>query len=506
MLFEEGLRPFRRLYRRIGDEGCVALAAAFAWLLRLLSHTGLGFGAPRWASWYDQGRYLASSTAFLHGNLAGSEHHYPLLYPLLATPFLLLDPCDPFVLPDMALFALTMVAVVRVAKRLGIGPVPATVFALLACLGQRHAANAWLDPWTTTLAAALIWWLIDRSLVIVLPVDRDVPTAFRAFPVLGALAAALPLTRPADSVASAACLLLVSAVLLVQRRLTPRMTIGILAGGLVIALPYAMLHLAIYGPQATAYMKGTAEAGFVFSDVPWKAYTLLVSARPWYPDTRSMIEALPWLLPAAAGAVLMLARPGLVRAPLLVVLAIALPYALFYSAFSDLMPPGLWAFGNAHYFKWLFPLAGLMLWVWLRAFASWRGATGAISALLVTIAPTTIRALPVPVAADRPARMLLFRGSTARDWNEAYFAPAATIDPAGNRMHNIGGFHQIPDASGERAIAIQRLFVPNTVRDDPGEAAAFAQPQRPYARYGVALSIGLPCWLRRAACAMPLAR
>ena len=100
MLFEEGLRPFRRLYRRIGDEGCVALAAAFAWLLRLLSHTGLGFGAPRWASWYDQGRYLASSTAFLHGNLAGSEHHYPLLYPLLATPFLLLDPCDPFVLPD----------------------------------------------------------------------------------------------------------------------------------------------------------------------------------------------------------------------------------------------------------------------------------------------------------------------------------------------------------------------------------------------------------------------
>lgn len=506
MMLDGAWGPFRRLRRRIGDDGCVAVAAAVAWLLRFVSRAGIGLGTPLWATWFDQGRYLASSTAFLHGNLAGSEHHYPLLYPLLATPFLLLDPRDPFVLPDMTLFAIAMIAVVRVARRLGIGPVPATIFALLACLGQRHAANAWLDPWTTTLAAALIWWLIDRTLAIMLPIDPDAPVAFATFPMLGALAAALPLTRPADAIASAACLLLVGVALFSRRRLTWRTTIEILAGGLAIALPYAALHLAIYGPHATAYMKGTADAGFVFSDVPWKAYTLLVSARPWYPDTRSMIEALPWLLPAAAGAVLMLARPGTGRVPLLVVLAIALPYALFYCAFSDLLPPGLWAFGNVHYFKWLFPLAGLMLWVWLRAFASWRGAGTAVAALLVAIAPTMIRALPVPVAADRPARMLLFRGSTARDRNEAYFAPAVTIDPAGDRMHNIGGFHQIPDARGERAIAIQRLFVPGTVRNDPGEAAAFAQPQTPYARYGVTLSIGLPCWLRPVACAMPPAR
>lgn len=403
----------------------------------------------------------------------------------------------------MVFFGLTTLAVVRVASRFGIGALPATIVTLFACLGQGVAAKAWVNPWTTTLAAAVIWWMIVSVLAIVLPLDSQKPPQSRIYSLLGLLAAMLALTRPADAVISAACVFLVGATLMIRKRLKIGPVVQVLAGGLVITIPYMLLHLAIYGPHLTSYMKGTSDAGFVLADLPFKAYTLLVSAEPWYPDTRSMIEAMPWLLPAAGGTLLLLAKPGPARAPLLIALAIATPYTLFYCVFSDLVTPGLWEYGNVHYFKWMFPLAGLMLWVWLRTFASWRGAANATLALLVAILPTTIRALPVPIASDRAARLLLFHGDTARVWNEAYFAPVWVIDPQGKQMHNIGGFHQIPDPSGERAIAIQRLFAPGTVRDDPAETSNYPQPQVPYARYGTALSVGLPCWLDHAGCRMP---
>jgi hypothetical protein len=98
--------------------------------------------------------------------------------------------------------------------------------------------------------------------------------------------------------------------------------------------------------------------------------------------------------------------------------------------------------------------------------------------------------------------MLLFHGSTSRAWRDGYFATATITDRRG-RLENIGQFHQVPDSAGQRALAITRLFAANPRRDDPGEAAGFRRSEPPYGRYAVQLSLGLPCWFQRSACALP---
>ncbi len=95
--------------------------------------------------------------------------------------------------------------------------------------------------------------------------------------------------------------------------------------------------------------------------------------------------------------------------------------------------------------------------------------------------------------------MLLFRGDTTRDWNEAYFAPATLTDRSGT-LANVRDFHQVPDERGVRAVAVRRLFDAAPRRTDPGEAPRFGTAQAPYARYESVVSFGMPCWIARAAC------
>ena len=54
-------------------------------------------------------------------------------------------------------------------------------------------------------------------------------------------------------------------------------------GGLSVIAAYALLHLAVYGPAITDYMKLSAAFGFDFAHLGWKAQTLLVYAAPSFP-------------------------------------------------------------------------------------------------------------------------------------------------------------------------------------------------------------------------------
>jgi hypothetical protein len=168
-----------------------------------------------------------------------------------------------------------------------------------------------------------------------------------------------------------------------------------------------------------------------------------------------------------------------------------------------LQPPGVWGFSNAHYFKWLFPLFAVGTWLWLREFRSGRGAGRAIAVVAILLVPAAFRPMPVAVPDSVPARMLMFRGAADRAWDSAYFAPATITDAKGTLI-NVGRFHQVPDAYGERAVAVWRLFDGPALRDDPGEAAPYKTAEMPYARYAVRISPGIPCWVsRQAVCRMP---
>ncbi len=473
--------------RRSGiHAGTWVVVAAALWLVRFVTLNGMPWqGAPLWMGWFDQSRYFTSATALAHGDLTPAQHWYPLAYPLLAAPFAWIVPGDPFLPLDLLLYLATGWAFRRVAGRLGIGAWTATACFVLTTLVDAKVARAWVDPWTTTLSAALIWMFADRVLHMM---DAAEPKRRRDAVAFGLLAAAIPLVRPVDALISAFGLAVLAVVLLRRRALSPRIALLVCASGTAVVAGYAALHLAIYGPHATPYMIAAARTGFIWSDIGWKAYVLLIHAEPWFPDTQAILERMPWLPLGLAGLIgVGVAGDAAQRrvAGLLVLLAI--PVSAVMLTYADLQPPGLWRFGNIHYFKWTLPLfaLGVMLAVRLaREPGRW-----AMLAVMTAacFAPLLLRIVPSPVDDGTPARMLVFRGDTARAWDEAYFAPVAIRDSAGAMTH-INDFHQVPDATGQRAIAVSRLFGAQPRRSDPGETLV-PQPQAPDGRFAERVTV-----------------
>lgn len=462
------------------------VAVGAAWLIRFVTMEHIPFVQTAiWREWFDQSRYFASALALAHGDLSPTSHWYPLAYPLVAAPFAWIIAGDPFVLPDLALYLLTAAAFRRVAARLGIGGRAAALCFVATTLIHGDQAGAWVHPWTTTLSAALIWWLAERTLSAMAGEGED--DGRLAF-AIGALAAAIPLVRPADVPIGLTCGLVTVAAIAMQRRRPWRRLVALAAGGFAVLLPYAMLHLAIYGPHATPYMTAAAATGFIWSDLGWKAYVLLVSARPWFPDTDAILQVMPWIVPGAAGlAAATLAGPARERRVAVLLIALIVPAGAVMLTYADLQPPGLWRFGNMHYFKWMMPAFGaglILVWqaLWIPA-----GRRRVGAALAVLMLPLAIRIVPQRVDERSPARMLQFHGATDRVWDEAFFAPVVIVDARG-RMENVRNFHQVPDPAGERAIAISRLFAADPRRDDPGERPPLPH-QPPYARYGERITL-----------------
>ena len=158
------------------------------------------------------------------------------------------------------------------------------------------------------------------------------------------------------------------------------------------------------------------------------------------------------------------------------------PVSAVMLTYADLQPPGLWFYGNIHYFKWVMPSFGVGVLLSWRLLRSPRGRQVWLSALAGCLVPVGIRVDPVPVAERQPARMLFFTGDRHRDKAEAYFAAVRIVDSRGV-MRNVNDFHQVPDDHGERAVAISRLFAADPRRSDPGEPRG-GVGQHPYARFG----------------------
>lgn len=461
---------------------------ALLWLIRFATLNGAPWqNSPLWMEWFDQSRYFLSAKAFARGDLTPAAHWYPLAYPLIAAPFVWFVPADPFLPLDLALYLVAAHAFLRVAGRFAIAPWAAVLCFVLTTLTDAPVARGWVDPWTTTLSAALIWLLADRSLLLI--DDRDARPKVLSLAAFGALTAAIPLVRPVDAIISAICIAVVAIVYGRRGVLTARSIAIVFVSGAALVGLYAGLHLAIYGPRATPYMIAAARTGFIWLDIGWKTYVLLIHAEPWFPETQAIVERMPWLPFGCAGLVAMaIGGDARTRGTIALLLLMAVPVSLVMLAYADLQPPGLWRFGNIHYFKWALPLFGLGVMLLIRQLRAPRG--GRMRLALVTLAcllPLTVRIVPRPVADATPARMLTFAGDTNRAWEEAYFAPVTIIDAAG-RTANINDFHQVPDADGQRAIAVSRKFEAGARRRDPGETR-YPQPQTPSGRFAERLTI-----------------
>ncbi|MDG2536009.1 hypothetical protein P6144_20280 [Sphingomonas sp. HITSZ_GF] len=448
---------------------------------------------PWWRGWHDQMQYLKSARAFLHFDLSPDQHWYPLLYPLAGAPLAWAP--TPFVPINLACYAVAFWGFHRVCARFGVGSFAAGLLFLAATIGDLRISKFWLEPWTTTMSTAFIWLALAEA--------ADMIFGERRRPwLLGALLMGIALVRPADVVISA----VIGGFALWRPVLIERRW-GDLARGLggagAALLPYAALYLAIYGWRLTDYTILSGDYGFAFSDLAWKASILLVDPSPWFPGETGLLRELPWLLTGAAGLILGVMRlHGPARWLALGMAIAALLYTLMMLAYVDLVPSGMWRFFNAHYFKWLFPMAALFSWLLF----TWRDLRG-VAVVLALVLLASFRSVPRPAEPQEPAKALAFVTPDA-PWQDIYFARSAVVDARG-AQRSPADYHQLWMGERVMAIAFKRPFegdalwygvTPPSVatwRKGSGKADVVLPgnwPQRPIARYATKLEFGYPCW------------
>ncbi len=313
---------------------------------------------PQWWEWNDQGKYLRAAMAWASGDLDPSQHWYFPGYPVLGALFVPWSPGHPFYLVDLACLlgfgALLLALSGRLAPdRRWAWPTAALVLVVTVSL-TRLEMKAFVEPWTTTPTAAPL--TLGAAVLAFRLWER--PSPGRAG-LLGLVAASVFLFRPMDAVPVCLAAAATTAWAL-RRQLTWRLVGAGAAGALLPVLVAGTLHLLVFGMHKGLYLEQSGQTGFEWRLIPLHWVTIVVSPLPQYPGSFSLAQTFPWLIPGVAGMVACLVGSrGMLRLRHALVIGTVLLHCGLYLAYRDLHPPGLFVFGNYHYFKWCLPVFGL---------------------------------------------------------------------------------------------------------------------------------------------------
>lgn len=436
-----------------------------------------------WWGWFDQSKYIESARALAALDFSSAHHWYPLGYAILGAPFVWLSSLHPFVLVDLVCLLACYGGFLAFCRRIGVGSCWAVAIFLGSVAGNTMIFIQWVVPWTTTPTSALIWLLLACVAAHVQGVPRP--------RLIGVLAACIPLVRPTEAVLVVPCLLV--AVTAMPRRM-PRDVLLMATGGLGPLLLYGLLHWRIYGLSPSDYMRYSGDIGFTLYDFGWKAYVVFIDPRAWFLDGRGLLWIAPYFAVALAGVLVAFAhgRPVVLLACMLVI------HSVLYVSYRDLLPTGLWRYYNIHYWKWAMPGAAALAFITLRDLVRWRRATAfplAPAAVLLALPLLCVKAHPVAVGADVPAKMLAYDGPVP-PYGETYFG-AMTMHDARGPLRAFIDIRTIPVPSGVRVFATSRDFAADPAWDSlPAGWTSSPTPTR----YAVRYHLGLPCWLPAAHC------
>lgn len=476
--------------------GALLLAALYLW--RYAADPAVPGGSAQfpegWWGWWDQGHYLRSATALAQGNFDPAQHWYPLGYAMVAAPFVWLSRDHAFLAVDLLSLLGCYAGFLAFARRLGIPAAWGSLVFVGSVASSRLVFAQWVLPWNTSPVAALLWLLLAT---IAAHFGCGGPARRRPL-LIGFLAAAIPLFRPTEALLSALCLL---AVVLHDLLAAPhpwmergRDLLRLVLGGLLAVVPYALLHLRIYGLAPSDYMLHSQGLGFTLQGLGWKAYTLLVDPRPWFGEGEGLMRQAPYMALALGGLAVAWVHGAVAR--LLGLLLVA--HSLLYLSYVDLLPVGLWRFNNVHYWKWAMPGFGLMAFLLLRDLLRGRRAPAfplAPLALLASVPLLCLQLVPVETAsATAPARMLSYEGP-APGFDESFFGQATMLDD-GRMLRNVRDIRLIPYPGGFRVFSLRQPFVGTPAWEVPPPGITAAPPRR----YAAAWRLGQPCWMPRVFC------
>ncbi len=501
---------------RLTARALTALALVATAIVFLVSHhldplhpTGTAVRNGFWW-WTDQHRYLEAALAWARGDLDPAEHWYFPGYPLLAAPFVFLRTGDPFLIPDLLCSLATLACCAELTRRLAPDHPWARTFGALAFavifMASGWFRESWIIPWSTTPVVPLTL----TAILLVLRL-QDAPAPSSAF-LLGLTAASVALFRPTDAlVLIIVCPIFVLVASMRQRaRELVRIILAAALGGVAPLTALLAIHLAVHGWTKGSYLIESANTGFEWRLVPFRWVTIVISPRGVFPDGAGLAQHFPWFAPGIAALVAGVA--GLLGGRWrrhLVVGAFVATDMMFYLAYRDLHPQGLWRFNNYHYFKSVLSILAVYSVLLVLRLADSRGRTMLLS---TTVAATV--ALFAWRAEWRPSMGLvdpIVTGPHALSLTGDLHGPLdAILVPAkgsfdaiygGDNRLEVGktelsendGFKAVPVAGGMLLEPLRSIGEgPATFTTDP--AIDFDRSRKPIVGH-LGLEFGLPCWL-----------
>lgn len=319
-----------------------------------------------WWGWFDQSEYIKSVRAFANLSFASSEHLYPPLYALIAAPFFIAFPDHPFLIPNFIYFTFYVYVLLRVSQRY-YGPyLPAVVLVSMLGVLPVISLTQWIIPWTTSLQAALVSWLVlifSRFESRNIPFQVNSRTDWFWFTAFFVFYGALTPTRPLDIVPwFPFALSFFINVLITNVKAAPphlRLKTALLCltapalGGLVFVILYLLFNLVVFGSFFGVYLGIASRNLYLPADILEKAYSIFVRSGPIYGEYgQAFFEQIPVAAPVLAICIVtMWFVSGLRRWIVLT----ALLHFMIYLPYGDLLPTGTFRYYNLHYFKWAYP-------------------------------------------------------------------------------------------------------------------------------------------------------
>jgi hypothetical protein len=396
-----------------------------------------------WWGWFDQSKFLESTRALARLDLSPAHHFYPLGYALLGAPFTRVMPQHPFFLVDLAALLITYAAFVRFAFRCGLEPLYGATIFILASAVDPVLFHQWVIPWNTSPQAAAMWLLFANAAAHMQGERRPIR--------LGLLAAWVPMLRPTDALIACVPIAGSLAVDVLRHQLKPSDVVAFMGAVLVPLMVYGALHLVIYGPGPSDYMRVAEGIGFTFHNFGLKAYLILVDPRAWIGGGEGLIRRCPWLILGLAGIITALRR----QVPAVLALALVVHGAL-YLTYIDLLPTSFWRYKNVHYWTFAFPGYALLAALWLRDLFQSDARPRAVGAIFGVLLLLCIRLEPVPAGSDQPSDALDVPVGP-RDFNTIYFGTYYATDAVGT-LRNIQQMRGFPFGSGVRVLGMTRDF------------------------------------------------
>ncbi|ART47157.1 hypothetical protein CBP33_02640 [Acidovorax carolinensis] len=496
------------------------------YLIAYFSHPALPGNNPAyplgWWGWFDQGEYLKAAKAIGSHDFSSKNYFYPPLYPLLGAAFATVNPMHAFTVLNAACFIIFAHCFVTTAKRYVGWKWAATIF-ILTYGFSKHSVQIWTEPWTSSLVSAIFAFLLGQ-------VDQRTGENFKVsrtqLALWGALGGATFLTRPADAVVISPLFCYVLWRLWRSRwyqeapppvTLIIQKTAALLAPGLLGVALFAGFNLFVHGSIGGRYFSMAETNGFHAVDLLEKTVSLLFDGGTLYnAPTESILFRAKWLALFVPAAIFGFMRGN---ASTRLILALIATQWLIYSSFADLLPTGVWSYHNIHYFKWIFPYAGLLIAVWIkatplgvaqRAGARYWWISLTIGTLLLAtqlkLDETAKNEVEATLLQDAHGQFLRIRSSTPHtidkmsvpqlsgDFQAIYFSTNAKVDAGGKELKFVRDYRFLPSEKGVDLVFIRpvRTDVINIHAGDMKLAPTSATPHWFTYRF----TMGMPAWLR----------